>query len=56
MTKYYVKKMICVSTVVEALDEEHAEMLADAIPVDVVGWDYEYDDTTEVEEAADDSI
>ena len=52
MTQFYVKKMVCVSTVVEAEDEAAAEQIAEAIPVEVVGWDYEYDDTTEVEEAS----
>jgi hypothetical protein len=52
MTKFYVKKMVCVSTVVEADDEEAAEQLAETIPVEVVGWDYEWDEVNEVEEAA----
>lgn len=52
MTRFYVQKMVAVSTVVEAEDEAEAEQLAEVIPVEVVGWDYEYDDIETVEEAA----
>ena len=53
MGQYYVKKMVAVSMVVEANDKSAAEALADTFPVQVTGgWDYEYSDTTEVEEAA----
>ena len=52
MTQFYVKKMVCVSTVVEAEDEAAAELLAEAVPLGIVGWDYEYDDISDVEEAS----
>lgn len=54
MTQFYVKKMVCVSTVVEADNEEEAEAIANRIPVEVSGWEFEWDDEEpEVEEAAD---
>ena len=52
MTQFYVKKMVCVSTVVEADNEEEAEAIANRTPVEVSGWDYEWDDIETVEEAA----
>ena len=52
MTRFYVQKMVAVSTVVEADDEFAAQRLAETIPVEVVGWDYEYDDISNVEEAS----
>lgn len=52
MTRFYVMKMVAVSTVVEAKDEAEAEQLAEAVPLGIVGWDYEYDDIETVEEAS----
>jgi hypothetical protein len=52
MTRFYVMKMVAVSTVVEAVDEYAAQRIAETIPVEIVGWDYEYDDIETVEETS----